>query len=319
MARHRRSNAGTKRTERPIAGVVLGPLAELPLAPNLADEIEMRWHALGPIGHDRFVARGRVPVDAGDVRTEHARWLANTQLVVERVLSHSQRWDFGERLVAEMAEPIAARKAKHADEPNRNFADQFAADVVTLVRRDQRYLASDLVVGVVLLRKLMVLHGMQLGRGTAKAKRSVAAERARKYLADLAVAARALGVVTGRGRKEFISPITLLADHEHHIAVVRDVAERIAAGKTDDEIAKEFENEDQAKVADAAIAAIRARPSAAMEHAEQLTMALYRPSFQVDQLRRLLSDSRDALDPRPPGWPRLRRARRSKSRVRNAP
>jgi hypothetical protein len=308
MARkRRRRRTAPKLSKRPIADALLGPLAELPLAPDLADEIEMMWAALGPVGHRRFAAGAR---DADDERDAddgaHASMLAKARRAADRVREHARRSDFRARLLRSMG-----RSRADADD----FADQYASDLAALVRCDPRYLASDLVIGTVLLWKLVVIRGLQHARrGT---KRVVVAERARKYLDDLADAARALAVVTGRGRQEFIDPIVLLADHERHVDVVRDVIELINSDKSDAEIVIEMTKRDKrdeitsvTKLSLASVAAIRERPRAVKQHAEQLTLDLYGLSFQADRLGRLLRDARDALDPQPPGWPRPRRAPR---------
>jgi len=268
MARQRRrKRVAPKLSKRPIADALLGQLARLPLAPDMADEIAMRWDTLGRVGHERFRA-----ASDGDVYQ-----------LVARVRAHARRADFRMRLLSDMArDPRAV-----AD----NFAAQYAADLVALVRRDPRYLASDLVVATMLLWKLMVIRGLQHARRDSK--RGVIAESARKYLDDLADAASALAVVTGRGRKEFVDPIGLLADHEHHVDVVRDVVASIESGKHDDEIAG------ATKLSPASIAAIRKRPRAVKEHAEQLTLDLYGHPFEVDRLRRHLREARDALNEQP--------------------
>lgn len=308
MARRRRAKAAPKRTERPVADVVLGPLAALPLAPDLADEIEMLWAALGPVGHRRFAAGARLADDERDADDgTHASMLAKARRAADRVREHARRSDFRARLLRSMG-----RSPADADD----FADQYAADLVALVRRDPRYLASDLVVGTVLLWKLQVIRGLQHARrGT---KRAVVAARARKYLGALGDAASALATVTGRGRQEFIDPIVLLADYEHHVDVVCDVIEMINNDKSDDEIVIEMNSDKRDKITSvtklslASVAAIRGRPRAVKQHAEQLTRDLYGLSFEADRLGRLLRDARDALDPQPPGWPRPRRARRGK-------
>jgi hypothetical protein len=271
MARHRRLRAAPKLLKRPIADALLGPLARLPLAPDMADEIAMRWAALGPVGHQRFAAG----------HADHASMLADTQRHVARVREHARCSDFRARVLADMARTAAAD----------NVADEYATDLVALVRGDPRYLASDLVVGTVLLWKLLVIRGLQHARrGT---KRAVVAERARKYLGDLADAASGLAVVTGRGRQEFIDPIVLLADYEHHVDVVCDVVASIESGKHNDEIA------DATKLSSERIAEIRKRPRAVKGHAEQLTLDLYGHPFEVDRLRRHLREARDALNEQP--------------------
>lgn len=284
----RRSNAASTRTKPPIADVILGPCAQLSLAPDMADEIAMRWAVLGPVGHQRFAAG----------HADHASMLADTQRLANQVRERAARKDFCACLLRDMA---------RTDDGADNFADEYVADLVKLVRHDPRYLASDLVVGTVLLWKLQIIRGMQHARRGAK--RKDVATRARKYLGDLAVAARALAVVTGRGRQEFIDPIVLLADHEHHVDMVRDVIKMIESGKRNDEIAS------AAKLSPMCVAAIRRRPRAVKQHAEHLTLKLYDLGVTADRLGRLLRDARDALDPPPPGWPRPRRARRGKPLV----
>ncbi len=266
----------TKRTERP-ADAILGPLAELPLAPNIADEISMLWGAIGRVGRRRFHGEHR---DENNGARE--KMLAETRAVVDRVRARAARPDF------------TARLTDNAD----GIADQHASDLAALVRRDARHLGSDLVVATMLLWKLQVVHGMQHARHGAP--RFVVAERARKYLGKVGDAARtAVAHVTGRGRQEYAG-LVLPAQHEHNIERVGEVLAAIDAGKSDDVIAGEVLATIEAKAAVSIVADIRKRPRTVTAHATRITFLGWGVGSER-QLARLLHDARAEISKLDPG------------------
>lgn len=159
--------------------------------------------------------------------------------------------------------------------------------LIQLVRRDPRYVGTDLVAAKVLLWKLQVVHGMaHVRRGATRVRRT--AERARQNLARLA---SAITFVTGRGNQTFMNHHLLLLDFENAVEAVEAVAAMISAGKSNVQIAKATE------LAESIIEQIRRFPRRLTQHAEEVTLDQYPPVFDVDQLRRMLRDARKFVDP----------------------
>jgi Zn ribbon nucleic-acid-binding protein len=154
--------------------------------------------------------------------------------------------------------------------------------LVELVRRDPRYLGTELVAAKVLLWKLQVVHGAKHSRRGASRHRT-AGEAARRKLDKLAAAVR---VVTGRGNKMFVGHLRLLRDYEDALDRVRCVIKQHDEGASDKKIARAV------KLDKNIVDKIIRKRRQVNQHAEELTLDVYKHQFGVQRLRTLLREAR---------------------------
>lgn len=181
---------------------------------------------------------------------------------------------------------IDAWQAENARLAQRVLLDDDDEALMNLVRRDPRYLGTEIVAGKALLWKLQVVHGLSHARRGALRHRSTA-EIARKNLERLGAT---LAFVTGRGNQQFMNHHLLLLNFEECLAAVQESATMIASGESTAKIAK------VTKLPVSEIEKIRAFPRKMKEHAERLTLERYLNAFGVARLRTMLHDARHAVD-----------------------
>lgn len=199
-------------------------------------------------------------------------------------IGQSWRADDGWRLVESN---IARWHRENVALARRAIADDDEA-LMTLLRRDPRYLGTELVAAKAFLWRLQILYG--LSHVLRDAERAVGArgQAAAKKRDELAAA---IGFTTGRGNKKFINYTQLLVEFEGALELGDEIVDMFAKHVTDSQIAR------RTKLPPSLISEIAVlKKGARNARAELITIYRLGGHFNVKQLQRLVSRARKIVE-----------------------
>jgi hypothetical protein len=169
-----------------------------------------------------------------------------------------------------------------ADLVQRAIDDNDDDALIELVKRDVRYLGTELVMSKALLWKLQVIHGAAHKRKGASRQKS---EVARTNLEKLS---KAIAYVTGRGNVGYVLFPTLLRIHDDSLENVRKASAMLASKRpaTDAVIAN------ATGLSPRIVERLRRFPKQIVQCAEEATVEEFSSGFSVERLRTLIREAR---------------------------